>query len=166
MTQNKHVVSMLVRNHFGVLNRISGLITRRGYNIDSLTVAITEDANFSRMTIVLSCDEMALSQIIKQLRKQEEVVDIARMTAAGSVMREHVLVKIACAPERRAEAVTLTSIFRVGVVDVSRDAMIIELTGESEKIDAFIEVVRPFGIQQVVRSGVTGLPRGNHERED
>lgn len=159
----KHVLSILCNNHFGVLNRISGLIMRRCYNIDSLTVAETESPDTSRMTITLSGDDATVEQIKKQLEKQQDVREIIDLSEISSVTREHVLVKIRADIQQRVQVVSVASIFRAGIVDVSAHDMIVELTGESSKIDAFIEIMKPFGVIQVVRSGITGLPRGAKE---
>ncbi len=156
----RYVLSVLVENRSGVLSRISGLITRRGFNIDSLTVAETENPAISRMTIVLHCDESVVEQMKKQLEKQVDVKEVAELVEHESVTREHVMVKVAATPENRMSVLSVAEIFRANIVDVAAEAMIIELTGESNKTEAFIETVRPFGILQVVRSGITGLERG------
>ena len=157
----RYVLSVLVENHSGVLSRISGLITRRGVNIDSLTVAETENPGISRMTVVLHCDEGVVEQVKKQLEKQVDVIEVVELVEHMSVTREHVMVKVAATPENRMSVLSVAEIFRANIVDVAAEAMIIELTGESTKTEAFIETVRPFGIQQVVRSGITGLERGS-----
>lgn len=156
----RYVLSVLVENRSGVLSRISGLITRRGFNIDSLTVAETEDPGISRMTVVLHCDESVVEQMKKQLEKQVDVKEVTELVEHESVTREHVMVKVGATPENRMSVISVAEIFRANIVDVAAEAMIIELTGESNKTEAFIETVRPFGIQQVVRSGITGLERG------
>lgn len=160
MTIQRYVFSALVENRPGVLSRVSGLFTRRGYNIDSLTVAETETPAHSRMTIALHSDENTAMQIKHQLEKLIDVIEVRELLANASVTREHVLVKVAANTDNRMSIISLTNIFRANIVDVSPDNMIIELTGESTKTEAFIEIVRPFGILQAVRSGISGLERG------
>jgi len=160
MTVKRYVFSALVENRPGVLSRVSGLFTRRGYNIDSLTVAETENPKLSRMTIALHSDENTAMQIKHQLEKLIDVISVRELTSETSVTREYVLIKVAATAEHRMSIISLTNIFRANIVDVSPDNMIIELTGDSTKTEAFIEIVRPFGIVQAVRSGITGLERG------
>ncbi len=160
MTTKRYVFSALVENRPGVLSRVSGLFTRRGYNIDSLTVAETENTAYSRMTIALRSDENTAMQIKHQLEKLIDVIEIKELKPGSSVTREYVLIKISAAAEHRSEIISLTNIFRANIVDVSPENMIIELTGDSTKTGAFIEIVRPFGILQAVRSGISGLERG------
>ena len=160
MTGKCYVYSALVENRPGVLSRVSGLFTRRGYNIDSLTVAETENPAYSRMTIALHSDENTAVQIRRQLEKLIDVISIAELTPNQSVTREHVLIKIAADADSRMAVISLTNIFRANIIDVSPQNMIIELTGDTTKTEAFIEVVRPFGILQAVRSGISGLERG------
>ena len=158
--EKRYVYSALVENRPGVLSRVSGLFTRRGYNIDSLTVAETENPAYSRMTIALHSDARTAEQIRHQLRKLIDVIEVVELSEGASVTREHVLIKLAASAEDRMSVISLTSIFRANIVDVSPDNMIVELTGDSTKTEAFIEIVRPFGILQAVRSGVSGLERG------
>ncbi len=160
MTSKRYVFSALVENRPGVLSRVSGLFTRRGYNIDSLTVAETEDSSYSRMTIALHSDENTAMQIKHQLEKLQDTIEVRELTSGQSVTREYVLVKVAATAEHRMSIISLTNIFRANIVDVSPDNMIIELTGDTTKTEAFIEIVRPFGILQAVRSGISGLERG------
>jgi len=157
---SRYILSALVENRAGVLSRISGLFTRRGYNIDSLSVAETENPRVSRMTISVRADEAMAEQIKKQIEKQVDVLEVEEMGYFTSVVREHVLIKIAAAAENRLSVIAVADIFRANVIDVSPETMMIELTGDTTKVDAFVEVVRPFGIRQVVRSGVTALRRG------
>ena len=160
MTGKRYVYSALVENRPGVLSRVSGLFTRRGYNIDSLTVAETENPAYSRMAIALHSDENTAVQIRRQLEKLIDVISIAELTPNQSVTREHVLIKIAADADSRMAVISLTNIFRANIIDVSPQNMIIELTGDTTKTEAFIEVVPPFGILQAVRSGISGLERG------
>lgn len=160
MNKKRYVFSALVENRPGVLSRVSGLFTRRGYNIDSLTVAETEKPEVSRMTIALHSDANTAEQIRHQLEKLIDVLEVRELTEGASVTREHVLIKIAVSAEERMAVISLTNIFRANIVDVSSDNMMVELTGDSTKTEAFIEIVRPFGILQAVRSGISGLERG------
>ncbi len=160
MTSKRYVFSALVENRPGVLSRVTGLFTRRGYNIDSLTVAETENSKHSRMTIALHSDENTAMQIKHQLEKLIDVIEIRELTQGFSVTREYVLIKVAASMENRMSIISLTNIVRANIVDVSPENMIIELTGDSTKTEAFIEIVRPFGILQAVRSGISGLERG------
>lgn len=154
-----HTISVLVDNHFGVLARISGLFSTRGYNIESLCVGITEDPTISRMTVAVHGDEQVLRQIINQLEKLVEVIEVIDLTREKHVERELVLVKADADAERRAELLEVTNIFRAKVIDMSRDAVIIEVTGTEDKIAAFIDMVRPFGIAEIARTGKIALMR-------
>ena len=158
--QKRYILSVLVENRPGVLSRVSGLFTRRGYNIDSLTVQETEDPAYSRMTITLRTDADMKEQICHQLRKLIDVTDVRDLLEGQAVMREHVMIKISVTAEKRMDIISLANIFRANIVDVSAETVIVELTGESTKTEAFIEIVRPFGILEAVRSGISGLSRG------
>ncbi len=155
-----YVLSALVDNHPGVLSRISGLFTRRDYNIDSLTVATTENPKLSRMTITVKGESATVEQIEKQLEKQHDVKSVTFLETSSSVMREYVLVKVKCEMAKRQEVICTGEIFRAKVVDVSDNSLMFELSGDSGKVDAFIDLMKPFTILQVVRSGVSALPRG------
>ncbi len=155
-----YVLSALVDNHPGVLSRISGLFTRRDYNIDSLTVAATENPEISRMTITVTGEPEAVEQIEKQLAKQQDVRYVDFLDEKCAVIREYVLVKVRCETKKRQEVICTGDIFRAKVTDVSDHTLMFELTGDSGKVDAFIELMKPFEIIQVVRSGVSALPRG------
>ena len=161
----RYVFSALVENKPGVLSRVSGLFTRRGYNIDSLTVAETENSAYSRMTIALHSDENTAAQIVHQVQKLIDVIEIKELAGEYSVTREYVLIKVAAGAEQRMSIISLTNIFRANIVDVAPENMIIELTGDTTKTEAFIEIIRPFGILQAVRSGVSGLERGVRPKE-
>ncbi len=155
------VFSMLVKNYAGVLSRIAGLFSRRGYNIDSLTVGETTDPAISRMTITASGDEDVLEQIQKQLSKLVDVKEIVELPADASVCRELVLVKIQCDASRRQEVIAISDVFRAKIVDVSIDSLIVELTGAQSKLEAFIELLNGFKITELARTGITGLARGS-----
>ena len=157
----KMVLSILVDNTSGVLSRVAGLFSRRGYNIDSLTVAATENPLYSRMTVVANGDEQILEQISKQLAKLEDVREIKELTAGDSVCRELVMIKVEAGSDRRQAIIATSSIFRAKVVDVSTDSMMIELTGNQSKVDAFINLLGDVKILEMVRTGVTGLTRGS-----
>ena len=154
------VFSLLVDNNSGVLSRISGLFSRRGYSIDSITAGMTADPRFTRITIVSSGDEQILSQIEKQLRKLEDVVDIKALKAEESVCRELIMVKLRANAAQRGEIISVADIFRAKVVDVSKDNLMIELTGNVNKIEAFINLIGDFEVIEIVRTGITGLSRG------
>ncbi|PCJ64270.1 MAG: acetolactate synthase small subunit [Candidatus Hydrogenedentota bacterium] len=154
-----HTISVLVDNNFGVLSRISGLFSARGYNIESLCVGITEDPTISRMTVVLQGDENVVAQIINQLNKLVEVIEVTDLSQAEHVERELVLIKIATNTKRRTELLEIANIFRAKVVDVSPKATILEATGSAGKIRAFIDMIRPFGIKELARTGNIALAR-------
>ena len=156
----KHVLSALVKNSSGVLSRVSGLFSRRGYNIDSLTVGRTEDPSISRMTITLMGDDKVLEQVKKQLNKLEDVVRVIDFTANESVYRELVLIKVKANAENRAAINETVKIFRSKIIDLSTDTLTIELTGDEEKISALINLMEEYGIEELVRTGVTALQRG------
>ena len=156
----KHVLSALVKNSSGVLSRVSGLFSRRGYNIDSLTVGRTEDPSISRMTITLMGDDNVLEQVKKQLNKLEDVVRVIDFKANESVYRELVLIKVKANAENRAAINETVKIFRSKIIDLSSDTLTIELTGDEEKISALINLMEEYGIEELVRTGVTALQRG------
>ncbi|MGI5969076.1 MAG: acetolactate synthase small subunit [Lachnospiraceae bacterium] len=154
------VLSILVDNTSGVLSRVSGLFSRRGYNIDSLTVGETENPLISRMTVVVTGDEGILEQIKKQVSKLEDVKEIVELMPDSSVCRELILIKVRATAMERTSLNTIANIFRANVVDVSAEHMMIELTGTISKIDAFIKLLDGFEIDELVRTGITGLTRG------
>lgn len=157
----KMVLSILVENTAGVLSRVSGLFARRGYNIDSLTVSETEKVDFSRMTIVVSGEDEVLEQIRKQLAKLVDVKEIIELKDGESVCRELILCKIMVDATKRQQVIAVADIFRAKIVDVAPDSMMIELTGNQQKLDAFIGLINGFEIKELVRTGITGLTRGN-----
>jgi acetolactate synthase-1/3 small subunit len=157
----RHIVSVLMENESGALSRVAGLFSARGYNIESLTVAPTEDPSLSRMTIVTRGSNEIIEQITKQLNKLIDVVKLADLTEGRHIERELMLIKVkADDVQQRAEMKRLTDIFRGRIIDVSEQTYIIELTGDSTKLDAFIETIEPTSILETVRSGVTGIARG------
>ncbi|MDD6401538.1 MAG: acetolactate synthase small subunit [Lachnospiraceae bacterium] len=157
----KMVLSLLVDNTSGVLSRVSAMFSRRGYNIDSLTVGVTENPKYSRMTVAVLGDDRILSQIKKQLLKLEDVISITELKDGESVCRELVLVKVKASLEERQQIISMVDVFRAKVVDVSCDSLMIELTGNVNKIEAFIALLDGFHIEEMVRTGLTGLTRGN-----
>ena len=162
----KMVLSILVDNTAGVLSRVSGLFSRRGYNITSLTVGETENPKFSRMTVVVRGEEQILEQIYKQVEKLEDVVEITHLLSGESVCRELVLVKVKAAPEQRQQVISIADIFRAKIVDVAKESLMIELTRNQAKIDAFIKLLDGFEILSIVRTGLTGLTRGSGDIAD
>ncbi|MDO5362055.1 MAG: acetolactate synthase small subunit [Eubacteriales bacterium] len=159
----KRVLSLLVDNTAGVLSRVSGLFSRRGYNIDSLTVGVTADERYSRMTVVCRGDEMILEQITKQLRKLVDVRNIKVLDPEDSVRRELVLIKVAVKPEQRQGILSVADIFRAKVVDVSKESLTVEMTGEQSKLEAFINLMGDYEVLELARTGVTGLTRGAND---
>ena len=158
----KHVLSVLVENRAGTLSRVSGLFSRRGFNIDSLTVGETENPALSRMTIMVSGDDSILEQIIKQLDKLVDVVAIRELAEGSNIRREIMLVKIKADEKTRPAIVEVAAIFRSRVVDISPETITLEATGSSEKIDGLIQLVRPYGILEMARTGSVALERGNN----
>ena len=157
------VLSLLVDNTSGVLSRVSGMFSRRGYNIDSLTVGVTQDPKYSRMTVVVTGDDKILSQIKNQLNKLEDVVQITELKDGESVCRELVLIKVKASPEERQQIISVANVYRANIVDVSPDALMVEITGNTSKIHAFINLLDGFEIQELVRTGITGLTRGLYD---
>ena len=154
------VLSILVDNTAGVLSRISGLFSRRGYSIDSLTVGETETPGISRMTVVATGDEQILDQIKKQVAKLEDVKSIIELADGESVCRELILVKVAVTQKDRQAIIAVADIFRAKIVDVAMESMMVELTGNQAKLDAFIKLLEGFEVIELVRTGITGLTRG------
>lgn len=155
----RHTISILVTNEFGVLSRISGLFSGRGFNIESLTVAETSDPAISRMTIVTSGDEKVLEQINKQLNKLVSVIKVYDFTGEEHIERELALIKVTANADHRAEILRIVDIFRAKVVDVSQRSYSIEVTGDEEKIHAIFELLKPFGIKEIVRTGRVAMAR-------
>lgn len=160
------VLSILVDNTSGVLSRVAGLFSRRGYNIDSLTVGETEDPVISRMTVQVTGDDQILEQITKQLQKLQEVIEVYELEPGESVTRELILVKVEAKDKDRQSVISVANIFRAKVVDVSLESLMIELTGNNEKIDAFINLLEQYTIKELVRTGITGLSRGSGDIAD
>ncbi len=155
----RHTISVLVNNEFGVLARVAGLFSGRGFNIESLCVAETIDPGVSRMTIVTSGDDRILEQINKQLNKLVDVIKVHDFTGEEHIERELAMIKVTTTAENRAEILSIVDIFRAKVVDVSPRTYTIEITGDAEKIRAITELVRPFGIKEIVRTGAVAMAR-------
>ena len=156
----QRVFSLLVDNNPGVLSRVSGLFSRRGYSIDSITAGVTADPRFTRITIVASADELILSQIEKQVRKLEDVIEIKVLQPEDSVYRELIMVKVRANKTERTEIISVADIFRAKIVDVEKDSLMVELTGNGSKVDAFLELLEGYEILELARTGITGLQRG------
>ena len=156
----RHVLSALVQNVPGVLSHVSGMLASRGYNIDSLAVGETEDPDLSRMTFVVVGDDSVLEQVQKQLEKIVTVVRVDDISAEEHVERDLMLMKVQAPPDRRSEIRELTNIFRGRIVDVAPDQVMVEISGQEKKIESFIELMRPFGIIELARTGRIGLVRG------
>jgi len=155
----RHIISVLVENKFGVLTRIAGLFSGRGYNIDTLNVAPTQDSETSRMTIVTRGDDATVDQIVKQLNKLVEVIKVHDYRSDEYIDRELVLVKVGVDSKTRAEVMQVTDIFRAKIIDVQSQSLTIEITGNESKVEKFIELMIPFGILDLTRTGKVALPR-------
>ena len=158
---DRFVLSVLVDNKAGVLSRVSGLFSRRGYNIDSLTVCETHNPNQSRMTIVVRGDEYILEQIQKQLAKLQEVISIKKAERATSVQREMALVKVKAEANTRGTIIETCDIYKARIVDVGLESVIIEITGSEEKIESLLRLLQPYGILEYVRTGLNCMDRGS-----
>ncbi|GAB4364147.1 MAG: acetolactate synthase small subunit [Deltaproteobacteria bacterium] len=156
----RHTISVLVENEFGVLSRVAGLFSGRGFNIESLTVAETMDPTVSRMTIVTSGNDQIVEQILKQLNKLVSVIKVVDLTGVDTVERELVLIKVNADPETKPEVLRLVDIFRAKIVDVAPRCYTIEMTGDEAKIHALLQLLRPIGIREIVRTGRVAISRG------
>ncbi len=156
----RHIISILIENESGALSRVAGLFSARGYNIESLTVAVTEDPSLSRMTLVTRGNDRIIEQITKQLNKLIDVVKLIDLVDASHIERELMMVKIRTTETTREEIKRMADIFRGRVIDVTKNSYVIEITGDSEKLDAFIAALDAASIIEVVRSGTTGISRG------
>jgi len=157
----RHILSVLVENHAGVLSRVAGLFSRRGFNIESLAVGITEDPAVSRMTIMVDGDDYLVEQISKQLNKLIDIIKVRQLDEKESIIRELVLLKVTATAETRSEIIQLVDIFRGNIIDVSKNSLTIEITGDENKINAFTDMVRCFGIKEMVKTGSVSIERGN-----
>ena len=157
----KYTLSVLVENHPGVLSRVAGLFSRRGFNIDSLAVGVTEDPTISRMTIVVNGDDYIVEQVTKQLNKLIDVIKVKKLNPKEAVERELALIKVNANSQTRSDIIQLTEIFRANIVDVSKETLTIEISGDEDKIEALIELLKQYGIREVVRTGLIAIERGN-----
>lgn len=157
------VFQLLVDNNAGVLSRISGLFARRGYSIESITAGITADPSYTRITIVASGDELILDQIEKQVAKLHDVREIKELKPSKSVYRELALIKVKAMVDERQGVISLVDIFRANIIDVAQESIIIEMTGDQDKIDAFIKLLGGYEIQELARTGIAGLTRGTEK---
>jgi len=157
----KHTLSVLVENRSGVLSRVAGLFSRRGFNIDSLAVGVTENPEVSRMTIVVNGDEYTVEQVSKQLNKLIDVIKIKELDKSDSVSRELALIKVNATAASRSEIIQIVEIFRAKIVDVSKSTLTVEISGSSEKVEALEDMLRQFGIKEIVRTGTIAIERGN-----
>lgn len=157
----KFIIGILVSNQFGVLTRISGMFSRRGFNIDSLTVGETENPEYSRITVTMTGDEYARDQMLKQLAKLHDVKEIKEMNPESCVSRELVLLKVRASSENRKDIIDAVNVFRNKVIDFAMDSVCMEITGESGKLDAFIALMEPYGIVEMCRTGLVSMDRGN-----
>ncbi len=158
---SRHTLSVLVENRPGVLARVAGLFSRRGFNIDSLAVGPTEHDDISRMTIVVNVEDLPLEQVTKQLNKLVNVLKIVELDTGSSVQRELLLLKVRADQTTRSHVLETVALFRAKVVDVATDAVTIEATGTTDKLDALIRVLEPFGIRELVQSGMVAVGRGS-----
>ena len=156
----KYTIGMLVSNQFGVLTRISGMFARRGFNIDSLVVGVTEDPTRSRMTITMTGEDADRDQIIRQLEKLHDVYVVREMEPTSIVSRELIMIKVAATPQTRQEIIDAVNVFRNKIIDYTPQSLCIELTGEASKIEAFIELMKTYGIIEMCRTGQVALDRG------
>ena len=159
----QRILSILVDNTSGVLSRVAGLFSRRGYNLDSLTVGVTADPMYSRMTVVASGDDLVLEQITRQLEKLVDVRDIKVLKPDESVNRELILVKVKADAQTRQNVISVADIFRAKIVDVGMESLIVELTGAQNKLDAFLNLLQGYEILELARTGITGLSRGKDD---
>jgi acetolactate synthase-1/3 small subunit len=162
MEEKLHTLAVLVENRPGVLAHIAGLFSRRAYNIESIAAGYTEEPDMTRITIVVKGDEQVLEQVVNQLDKLIDVIKIVNLTTSDSVDRELVLIKVKANPETRSHLVDIVEIFRANIVDVNRETMVIELTGEGSKIDALYNLLEQYGVVEMVRTGKVGLSRNPH----
>jgi acetolactate synthase-1/3 small subunit len=156
----KHTISILVYNRSGVLARVAGLFSRRGYNIESIAVGVTEDPEISRMTIVVDGDESIVEQITKNVHKLIDVLKVSDITTEDIVDRELALVKVTADATNRSEILQIVDIFRARIVDVSERSVIVEVTGDAAKVDAMVQLLRPYGIKEMARTGKIAMVRG------
>jgi len=156
-----HVLSLLVEDKPGLLTRVAGLFARRGFNIESLAVGVSEIEGLSRITVVVDVESTPLEQVTKQLNKLVNVIKVVELDSAASVIREHLLVKVRTDSATRSQILEAASLFRANVVDVTSDALVIEVTGDSGKVQALLKLLEPYGIKEIARSGALAIGRGS-----
>ncbi len=166
MHMSRNIISILVENHAGVLSHVTGLFSRRGYNIDSLSVGVTENPDISRITIVARGDDAVIEQIVKQLNKLIDVVKVMVLAPQDSVYRELAMIKVTADTNTRPAIISIVDIFRANIIDVSATSITVEITGDQGKQQAFIALMEPYGIREIVRTGITALQRGCTSIED
>lgn len=166
MSTNRHVLSVLVENRPGVLTRVASMFARRNYNIHSLAVGPTEDERVSRLTVVVGAEAVQLAQIIKQLNKLVHVLKIIELDQEATVQREMQLVKVTTTPQTRSQVIDIVEVFRANVIDVDHDALIVEAAGSPEKLEALLNMLLPYGVREIVRSGTIALSRGSRSITD
>jgi len=159
----RHVLSVLVSNHSGVLSRVAGLFSRRGFNIDSLSVGETENPDVSRMTIVAHGDDLIIDQIIKQLDKLHDVLYIKKLKKSNATLKELALVKVMATNKTRVEIIGIIDIFDATIVDAATEALTVEVTGDRHEIDTFLNMIEIYGIKEITRTGLIALEKGNHD---
>ncbi|WP_219838642.1 acetolactate synthase small subunit [Paenibacillus sp. R14(2021)] len=157
----RHTIAVIVNDQPGVLQRVSGLFGRRGFNIESITVGTSEEAGLSRMVIVTTGDDKTLEQVIKQLYKLIDVIKVVDLSANPMVGRELALIKVNAEPAARPEIMGVVETFRAAVVDIGTHSLMVQVVGDTEKIDAMVELMKPYGIRELSRTGVTAMIRGN-----
>ncbi len=158
----RHVLSVFVKNQAGVLVRVASMFSRREFNIDSLAVGVTESPNFSRITVVVDGDELFVDQVIKQLEKLPDVVAVQRLEHDAAVYRGMTMIKVKASDNNRLDILKIGELFRARVIDVQPTALIFEITGDDDKITAFMQLLKPYGILETIRTGLIGLERGEH----
>ncbi len=157
---SRHVLSLLVEDKPGLLTRVAGLFARRGFNIDSLAVGVTEVPGLSRITVVVDVEELPLEQVTKQLHKLVNVIKIVELDFSSSVQREHMLIKVRADNQTRSNVIEVVNLFRASIVDYAPDALVVEVTGDRGKIDAILRAFEPFGIKELAQSGLLAIGRG------
>lgn len=157
---SSHVLSLLVEDKPGLLTRVAGLFARRGFNIESLAVGVTEVPGLSRITVVVDVEELPLEQVTKQLNKLVNVIKIVELDASASVQREHMLIKVRADNQSRSNVLEVVNLFRAQVVDYAPDALVVEITGDKGKVEAFLRAIEPFGIKELAQSGLLAIGRG------
>jgi len=159
--EQNHIISAIVEHKPGVLYSVANLFRRRGFNIESISVGSTEQSDLARMTITVKGDERTVEQVVKQLNKLIDVIKVSRLNPASIVTRELALIKVSASDTKaRSDVINYADIFRARVVDVSSESLMVEITGDSDKIDAFLDLMKPFGVREVARTGITALSRG------